>query len=76
MTSELNPASFIDVLAMERNPLVTLGRQQVKGRGKHLAPSLSAALLPDVDNENAKVFPAGFHFQDKPIAIMQHQILL
>jgi hypothetical protein len=32
---------------------------------------LSAALLPDVDNGNARAFSAGFHYQEKPIAIMQ-----
>jgi hypothetical protein len=32
---------------------------------------MSAALLPDVDNGNARDFPAGFHYQEKPIAIMQ-----
>jgi len=32
---------------------------------------LYAAFLPDVDNGNAKAFPAGVYYQEKTIAIMQ-----
>ncbi|MNC22546.1 hypothetical protein D3C75_705490 [compost metagenome] len=58
-------------LIRQGNQLLTLGHQQAKGQGRRQAPLLFAALLPNVDNENAELFPASFHYQDKAIAIMQ-----
>jgi hypothetical protein len=58
-------------LIRQGNPLLTLGRQQVKGREStetHHCPLLCCRTLI---TETPELFPAGFHYQEKPIAIMQ-----